>query len=248
MAITSAQMAAPRALMEIEASAAALAGQQMALSASAIQGDVMAGLMGARAEALAYRGGAFRTQAPAPSQPGDPADSLYRAARKALSNESYREAANGFRRIRELYPKSTYTPDAPYWEAFALHRMGNEQDLREAQEALALQQRLYPKASTRGDASALSTRIEGSWRAAAIRRPSRVSPTGPATPPATDARARRMTNASTRSTRCRRWTPSRRMPILKKVLARREPCTQRLRRRRCGWSRRAGSRRRRKSC
>lgn len=230
MAITSAQMAAPRALMEIEASAAALAGQQMALSASAIQGDVMAGLMGARAEALAYRGGAFRTQAPAPSQPGDPADSLYRAARKALSNESYREAANGFRRIRELYPKSTYTPDAPYWEAFALHRMGNEQDLREAQEALALQQRLYPKASTRGDASALSTRIEGmlarrgDQAAIASLADKARNATSDGCPREADDERIDALNALSQ------MDAEQAMPILKKVLARREPCTQRLRR------------------
>ena len=90
---------------------------------------------------------------------GDPADSLYKLGREALNRSRFREAASTFRQIRERYPRSGYTPDALYWEAFALYRLGGRSSLRQALSALEMQSDRYPQASTRGDGEALRTRI-----------------------------------------------------------------------------------------
>ena len=75
-------------------------------------------------------GESFANVPPAPWVDDDPADSLYRAARQALNDESYRRAAALFAQIESRYPRSVYTPDAPYWRAFALYKAGREDDLR----------------------------------------------------------------------------------------------------------------------
>jgi TolA-binding protein len=92
---------------------------------------------------------------------GDPADSLYRAAREALNGSRYRIAADLFAQIPGRFPKSGYAPDAYYWQAFALYRLGREPELRAALEALRLQRERYAAAATRGDAAALERRIQG---------------------------------------------------------------------------------------
>src|SRR5207249_10328290 len=56
----------------------------------------------------------------------DVADSLYRAARQALNSNQYSRAAELFGSIRDRYPRSTYVPDAYYWQAFALYRPGSD--------------------------------------------------------------------------------------------------------------------------
>lgn len=92
---------------------------------------------------------------------GDPADSLYRAARTALNQRDYAGAAALFGRISARYPKSGYAADALYWQAFAQYRLGSDQQLRGALRALERQRRSYPEAGTRGDAAALERRILG---------------------------------------------------------------------------------------
>ena len=92
---------------------------------------------------------------------GDPADSLYRAAREALNSEEYAPAAKLFQNIRDVFPRSSYIPDTYYWEAFALYRIGGERALREALSALETQGQRFPSAPTRADASALAVRIQG---------------------------------------------------------------------------------------
>jgi TolA-binding protein len=63
--------------------------------------------------------------APAPWIRGDPADSLYRAAREALDRRDYRRAADLFGEISTKYSSSGYAADALYWRAFALYRLGS---------------------------------------------------------------------------------------------------------------------------
>ena len=92
---------------------------------------------------------------------GDPADSLYRAAREALTRREFRTAADLFGRIVERYPKSGYAPDALYWQAFALYRIGGTPQLHQAREALRRQRDRFPDAATKGDAAALDVRIQG---------------------------------------------------------------------------------------
>ena len=98
---------------------------------------------------------------PPASLQGDPADSLYRAAREALSRREFRNAAELFARIAERFPRSGYAPDALYWQAFALYREGGTPQLEAARDALRRQRERFPDAATQGDAAALSVRIQG---------------------------------------------------------------------------------------
>ncbi len=86
---------------------------------------------------LAWFDGAESANVRAPWAPGDPADSLYRAAREQLNKGDYRKAADLFKTIADQYPKSVYAPDSQYWEAFALYRIGGTPELREALTVLA---------------------------------------------------------------------------------------------------------------
>ena len=95
---------------------------------------------------------------PAPWLQGDPADSLYRAARETLNRRDYRTAANLFAQITTRFPRSGYVGDALYWQAFALYRLGGDRDLHEALAALRLQRARFPQAATHGDATALERR------------------------------------------------------------------------------------------
>ena len=103
----------------------------------------------------------FAVHAPLPWADADPADSLYREARARLNREDNRGAAELFGQIASRYPNSTYAADALYWRAFALYRSGGEQELRDALQSLASQRSRYPKATTTGDANALEVRIKG---------------------------------------------------------------------------------------
>ncbi|BAH39859.1 hypothetical protein GAU_2817 [Gemmatimonas aurantiaca T-27] len=223
MAAASAKMAAAGERLAVEV-AANVAGVAALAPLAALQ-DELTGGFGIN-WSKSQRG--YRTEAPEPWATQDMADSLYREGRKALSGDAYRKAADIFRSIRDRYPKSSYAPDAPYWEAFALQRLGGEANQRAALEALAYQQREYPKAATRGDASSLSARIEGvlGRRDATIANTlaSRAQSATDGCPSAKDDERVDALNAVTQ------MDAERAMPILRKVLARREPCTQQLRR------------------
>jgi HEAT repeat protein/TolA-binding protein len=69
---------------------------------------------------------------PAPWAQGDPADSLYRAARNALNNGEYGRAAKLFADISKNYPKSAYQNDARYYEAVARYKVGTTEELKAA--------------------------------------------------------------------------------------------------------------------
>src|SRR6476659_8331331 len=123
---------------------------------------------------------------------GDPADSLYRAAREALDRRDYRSAADLFAQVPSRFPRSGYAADAYYWRAFSLYRVGGTPQLREALAALDLQRERFPKAATKGDAKALASRIQGELArqgdpaAAAIVAAAAADagrPPGPPTPP-----------------------------------------------------------------
>ncbi|MEO8562798.1 MAG: HEAT repeat domain-containing protein [bacterium] len=88
----------------------------------------------------------------------DPADSLYRSARRALSQKEYEVAARTFDAIVTRFPRSEYAPDALYWKGFALYRNGS---FDEAADALEAQAKRYPQATTRGDAAALLIQVKG---------------------------------------------------------------------------------------
>ncbi len=90
----------------------------------------------------------------------DPADSLWRAARRALNRGEYAGAADLFVEITRRYPSSSRAADAPYWAAFALYKTDDAGNLRLARNALATQRGRYPRAATLREASALLARIQ----------------------------------------------------------------------------------------
>jgi HEAT repeat protein len=104
------------------------------------------------------RGGRVIPRAPWNAQ--DPADSLYRIARRAMADENYRRAAQTFAELVDRYPRSDYAGDALYYRAYSLFQLGSQRDLREAIDAIERQARDYSDASTRDDAKTLRTRIE----------------------------------------------------------------------------------------
>jgi len=87
----------------------------------------------------------------------DPADSLWRAAQQAFNRGDYSSAANLYGDLTRRYPNSTRGGDALYWAAFALYK---NDDLAHARSLLVTQQRRYPKAATRRDGDALFARIQ----------------------------------------------------------------------------------------
>ncbi|MCC6244373.1 MAG: HEAT repeat domain-containing protein [Gemmatimonadaceae bacterium] len=226
----------------IEAHATTLAAQSSELAAHAVQFRANAAVFGVGAVGGQYvsdpvasvgweaSSASYRTQAPASWDSQDPADSLYREARRALGSDNYPIAAMAFRKIREQYPKSTYTADAYYWEAFAMQRIGQKASLVSALELLGQQQEKHPRASTRGDASSLKTRIEGQLarlgdqQAIASLADKARNATSDGCPRAQDDERIDALNAVAQ------MEVDQALPILRKVLTRREPCTQQLRR------------------
>ncbi len=93
------------------------------------------------------------------SRQGDPADSLYRAARNALQRGRYREAADLMRDVRSRYPRSTYVADSYYWEAYALSRTSGSSEWRRAAAVLDEQASKYPAAAEKGDARTLRAEV-----------------------------------------------------------------------------------------
>ena len=181
----------------------------------------------------------------------DPTDSLWRTARRALNRGDYATAANLYGDLARTYPSSSRAGDALYWSAFALYK---NDDLDHARSLLVTQQRRYPKAATMHDGDALLARIQtalarqgdsgaAAWLAEHAREaggptgkpPKGESPTGaPGAPGAgqascpseddeDDVRVAALNGLL-------QMDAANALPILKKVLARRDPCSAGLRR------------------
>jgi HEAT repeat protein len=97
---------------------------------------------------------------PEPWAAKDPADSLYKLAREALSRGDYKRAAEIFHRIPERYPQSAYAGQALYYEAFALYRSGGDDDLNTARERLKTLKVRFP-AIAKKDGAPLLIRVCG---------------------------------------------------------------------------------------
>src|SRR4051812_17960727 len=110
--------------------------------------------------------GAFlNKRPPAPWAPGDPADSLYRVAREALNRGDYRRAAQLFNDLTQRYPSSAYAYVSTYYEAFSRYRIGTTEELKAADRALqTIADRSAPRSSgwrDDTDVNGLRTRIRG---------------------------------------------------------------------------------------
>jgi HEAT repeat protein len=183
---------------------------------------------------------------PAPWAKADPADSLYRLAREALSRGDYRRAAEIFHRIPERFPQSAYAGQALYYEAFALYRSGGDDDLNTARDRLNQLKQRYP-AIAKKDGASLLTRVcgelakHGDESCAAS-----ISTTVEGINDVTGGKTVTVPGSSGRNcspdadeesddriaalNALLQMDADRAMPILQKVLARRDPCSVALRR------------------
>ena len=182
---------------------------------------------------------------PTPWAQGDPADSLYRLARDVLSRGDWGRAARMFNDIQKNYPKSAYQGESQYWEAYARYKIGTTDELRSAAkilEPLALRitpvsndgssQRSFYGGGRRtndSDILALYARINGALAQRGDR----------------DAAAKVEQAAKMQGTPCDRediqvrtealnalnqMDPSQALPILRRVIDRKDDCSAELRR------------------
>jgi HEAT repeat protein len=177
-----------------------------------------------------FRREPFATRPRAAWAPQDQADSLYRAAREALNRYEYRRAAQLFRQLRERHPRSEYAGDAAYWEAFSLYRVGTMDDLRSGLRVLESQKNRYSKEEIQADAATLATRIRGALAMrgdhdAALK--VKQTAQGNGQPCDQEDIAVRVEALSALS----QMDGETVVPILRRVLARRDECSAQLRRR-----------------
>ena len=86
------------------------------------------------------------------------ADTIYRAARRALNEAQYKRAIELFEQSRNEEPE--YAAEALYYQALAYYRMGGRSNYDRAYAKLHEQLARYPEAASRGDAEELAVRIE----------------------------------------------------------------------------------------
>lgn len=162
------------------------------------------------------------TQAPALLAQGD-AEALYRAGRQALSDKNYSVAERNFDDIFARFPRSSYARDALYWKGFALYRSG---DLEGAQAALETQEQRFPDAPTHGDAAALLITVKGEL----ARRGSSDARRDVDRAAATAARGCQDLEVQTAALDAvQQMDADRAVPLLRRVLARRDECSVSLR-------------------
>ena len=175
-----------------------------------------------------------------PFRQGDPADSLYRRATQALNRQNYTQAADLFRSVVERYPKSPSAPSAMYFRAFSLYKTGSVDRMREARDVLTALPKNYPNAAV-ADAKALRAQVCGTL---AQRGDADCAAEIAKTADQTERTTSRANNAS-QGAKCSedddderivalnallQMDSDRALPILKKVLDRRDTCSYVLRR------------------
>jgi HEAT repeat protein len=172
---------------------------------------------------------AFAQSPPAPWAPDDQGDSLYRSAHDLMNRGDYRRAAQAFRDIPQKHPTSVYAADSFYWQAYALYRIGGVDDLREALKALETQRSKYPQARTQADAAALSTRITGALAAAGDPKArEEIRKTAADNQQSCDQEDQQVRAEALNA--LSQTDPESAKPIFKRVLAKRDACSVRLRR------------------
>jgi len=167
----------------------------------------------------------------ASQDPQDPTDSLWRAAHQAFNRGDYTSAANLYGDIARRYPSTARAGDALYWAAFALYK---NDDLSRARSLLVTQQRQYSKAATLRDAAALFARIQtalakqgdeeaGRWLTQHAQPDTNRANSCPTEDDDDDMRVAALNGLL-------QMDATNAVPILKKVLARRDACSAGLRR------------------
>jgi HEAT repeat protein/TolA-binding protein len=105
--------------------------------------------------------GDFNVTAPAGWAKQDVADSVWTRARELLNRGEWGQAVSAFRSIPTRYPNSQYAPDASYYQAFALFRIGGTTELRDALSVIEAARTRYPNAPRKTELANLATRIRG---------------------------------------------------------------------------------------
>lgn len=191
--------------------------------------------------ASAGGGALLTTLAPEPWAQRDPADSLYRIAREALNRGDFRRAAEVFHRIAETYPTSSYAGQSLYYEAFSLYRSGNSGDLENARDRLRELTRRFPSLASGGDAKTLVTRVCGELAKRGDQDCARsiidqADPDRESRPPLRSQATSCPSEDDDNDDRIAalnallQMDAERAMPILQRVLSRRDPCSVGLRR------------------
>jgi HEAT repeat protein len=194
-------------------------------------------------------GGVERAVPPQAWAPGDPADSLYRVAREALNRGDYGRAARMFAELQKSYPRSAYAGDSQYWEAWARYKIGTTDELHAASKLLEpLASRVTPADARQQSAMSYVDRSSSSGRrtsdndmlALYARINGVLAQRGDR-----DAAAKVEKAASTLGTPCDRedsqvraealnalsqMDPTAALPILRRVIDRRDQCSASLRR------------------
>jgi HEAT repeat protein len=175
----------------------------------------------------------------------DPAEALYRSAGEAMSRGEYSRAAELYASVVERYPSAKVAEGAAYYQAFALYRIGGDDKLKAARDVLTRYRSRYPNLA-KGEPAALRTRICGELArrgdeacAAEVAARVRAEEARPSTS------ARTATGASTANcpgeddeddervaalNALLQMDSERALPVLAKVLERRDPCSVTLRR------------------
>jgi HEAT repeat protein len=89
------------------------------------------------------------------------AKQCFQDAQKELDHSNYQEAAELYSKVIEDYKDSRFVPDALYWQAFALYRLGDGDDLGEASRLLIRLLDDHPESSSFADAEELYIRVLG---------------------------------------------------------------------------------------
>jgi HEAT repeat protein/TolA-binding protein len=163
----------------------------------------------------------------------DPADSLYRVARETLIRGEYRRAAQMFNDIVKRFPRSEYVVSCTYWEAFARYRSGSTEDLRQAlrilDEGRTSLATLRTNQDAQVDVNALRARVQAALAARgdqdaerALRR--EMNEQSSCDPEEMAVKAEALSALG-------QMDAASALPVVKKVLARRDECTKELRRR-----------------
>lgn len=182
-------------------------------------------------------------------------DSLYRQARERMNRGEYQRAAELFMEVARRAGEQPLAGDALYWHAYSLYREGSSSSLQGALVSLTRLNTAFPSVANQGDANTLRMRVCGELarrgdaqcaaEVAQVARPGRpVRPALPARPEA-PSRRERAARASGTSQDCPaeddderiaalnallQMDADRALPILEKVLARRDQCSTALRR------------------
>ena len=169
----------------------------------------------------------------APWASEDPADSLYRVAREAISRGEYRRAAQLFNEVVKKYPRSTYAVDCAYWEAFARYRSGTDEDLKAALKIIDDGRVQFAQLRNNGEGSvdveALRARVLGALASRGDRKAAEELQRSASQRSSCD-REEISVKAEALSA-LGQMDAATALPIVKKVLANRDECTVELRRR-----------------